>query len=329
MRAIGILVAFAFAVAAFPGQAQLANAYTGRTIGCTSWGYTITIPDDWTVIYMCTGHNTAYSVDRTMTLTVAIERHGFWSDDRSRSSISADEQQGAHILGTIRWDSPTIGGHRYLRGTATARAKDGSLGTALEMETFDRGSMFKFRLDIAHRNAKTDNSAVVEARAILNTATITGPVTGYAPVAAPSTKSTPAPGGDQGIITVNGVQWATSPDAPGVAVSATNPTIQSNEQYPPQDGYVDVVTRVTVLNGGHDNYDVNPLDFSLVTGDFISHSAELMDMNITNTELQATNLPPGQPISGDIAFQIPTGQTKAALFWEPAFGSPRVHVPTH
>jgi hypothetical protein len=295
MRTLGLqLAAATIALATLRAQARTADA---QVLGCPKLGYSLAVPTGWHIRGGCSPKAGATD-GQGIALTVAVERHAWWDDARSRASIRGDV--------AARWPSATagpvfyaqyIGGRRYQVGIAVARDRAGAGVRYAEMETFATGRLYKFAAESA---VGPDRIRTID--------TIWATISIAAPAAA---------------------AVATSPDAPGVVVSATPLKVDHGGAFPPPASQQYVVARITVANRSQSSYDVDPLAFSVVdSGDGIAHTAELLDPNIVRTALRATTLGPGRTASGDVAFQIPAGESSAALYWQPSPASQQVPVPT-
>jgi hypothetical protein len=125
-------------------------------------------------------------------------------------------------------------------------------------------------------------------------------------------------------------QYATSSDAPGVRVFASNLHADTGNLFTPPSGDVFAVVRITITNDGSQAYPCNSLDFSLQdTGSHVQYTGDALDDTITNTSLHAGELVPGQTVAGDVAFTVPQGTKRVLLWWTPSFQSSPVTVPFH
>lgn len=294
-----LIVPLLIAILALPMAPARADGT--QTLGCPAYGYTMQVPAAWTVTGTCSSKAKATN-GHGLTMAVAVEKHGWWSDDRSRASIAGDAHALGSLKGTLDPRTVEIHGHFFLSGTVDLNGKDGKELVFAEMETFSAGRLYKF-------SAKVTNFADTRIVGAMGTAWMTIAIAGPAG---------PIPASALG---------ATSSDAPGVRVTATHLKVDNGGDFTPPQGEEYIVTRITVANNGTSNYDANPLDFSVQDGgDGVSHAAALGDFNISNTEMQATTLAPGQKVTGDVAFEIPTSETSVSLYWEPSFLSPKVAV---
>ena len=119
----------------------------------------------------------------------------------------------------------------------------------------------------------------------------------------------------------------TSPDAPGVVITAARLRTDSGGNTPPTAGRKFVVTRITVANTGTRECFIAPDPFTLLdSGDLRLYVATDRDRAIIHTGMQPTSLLPGQRDSFDVAFEVPTGDTTFILYWEPRFYASKVPV---
>lgn len=123
------------------------RAGASRTMGCALTGYTMLVPHTWIVATPCSFRGTAHAPGQPIALVVVVERHGWWNDDRSYSSIRNDiaaSGTGRIALVAPAFSVRTIAGHRFFRGMDLVRERDGTRHTVIEMETFVVGFMYKF-----------------------------------------------------------------------------------------------------------------------------------------------------------------------------------------
>ncbi|SRR5579883_177557 len=116
----------------------------------------------------------------------------------------------------------------------------------------------------------------------------------------------------------------------GVSVTASNLHADngaSDFDAPPA-GQTYAVVRVSIVNNGDSNFDYNPYDFTLQgADDQVRYRPGALDTNISNTMLSVGTLAPGDTVAGDLAFQVPTSETRYILLWTPDFMSAAIPVP--
>lgn len=286
-------------------RADAALPAAAKTIGCPAYGYSMRVPSYWTVSNACSARSTAKE-GGGLILTVTVEKHGYWNDSRSRSSIRGDARTLGIITGMPAFQQTFIGGRAFLACTVDVAGTGGKPLVFVEMETFADGRLYKF----AARIASPRNDAVTNAMGTaLKTITISEPA---APVAQPPAQ-------------------ATSPDAPGVVVTATGVHTDAGASagsVPPHAGAKYLVIRVTIANNGSGPYRYYRMYFSAQDrGDNVRHQAYAPDTNITATALDSGTLSPGDSVSGDLAFEVPAEETRFTLLWQATVLSGTVHVP--
>ena len=158
MRRLAAFAAIALIIVA-PAPAAQAAGSAIQVITCAKLGYQIIVPSDWTVNERCTRMMGAVSAN--ILLTVFVEKHGWWSDARSRSSLLTDMHNAGPNLITPRLRATTVtslDGQRPYRGmigvTEVRLATVPILFT--QVETFAHGEMYKFRFVSALANLSQD-----------------------------------------------------------------------------------------------------------------------------------------------------------------------------
>lgn len=143
---VALLALLTLAVAA-PAHASPARQVS--LAGCAQVGYTIEVPTGggWTRIGDCTKGMTLHSPDGRFTMTVDVERHSYWNDARSRSSITNDARALARAARDTmpappKWWAVHIDGHPAVLGVS-AMPIYGVENVVTEAETFYAGYMFK------------------------------------------------------------------------------------------------------------------------------------------------------------------------------------------
>src|SRR5579862_4003174 len=117
MRTVTILLCLLGALL-MPPAAYTQPAARTLTVGCAAEGYTMQVPAGWQIRNNCTAKTTV--VFGHITLKIAVERHSWWSDARSRSSISKDitrPDQHRTMRMQVSFLHVTIGGRSFLSGS--------------------------------------------------------------------------------------------------------------------------------------------------------------------------------------------------------------------
>jgi Domain of unknown function (DUF4352) len=89
----------------------------------------------------------------------------------------------------------------------------------------------------------------------------------------------------------------------------------------PEAGNEFIVVHVKLVNNGNGEIDYNPFDFHVRSGSGNITNEEIVPPNsyTGNNELNSGKLSPGGNVEGDIIFQVPKGDHKAQLTWQPNF----------
>jgi hypothetical protein len=161
--------------------------------------------------------------------------------------------------------------------------------------------------DNTYTNTSTPNNAPTSSNASSDTSTLTQVDTSTpTPIPTP-TQATPSKIGET--ITVNGVACTFVSVMP----------LQAHEFNTPQAGNEYIVVRVKLVNNSGAEFDYNPLDFHVKSG-----SGNIKDTDFSNPQSYTANnilnygtLAVGGSVEGDIIFQVPIGDHKAELTWQP------------
>lgn len=141
--------------------------------------------------------------------------------------------------------------------------------------------------------------------------------------AGPGATATPVPAPTQTLVPTP----SATPDSAYDGVTATwgHFVVDPNSEFPPSAGHQFVTIHITLTNHGSDSVSYNPLDFALEGAhDHVRYrGGEALDTSINNSRLDFGQLPPGQTIAGEIAFEVPTQRQQYSLVWTPdPFGDP-------
>ena len=124
--------------------AQKTHIQSGGKVGCGIEGYSMLVPSDWTFDPVCSDIVTVISPSSNTLAQITTERHGYWNDQRSRASITADIQHVRNVVGTITIQFPVINGVRFTRGVALTKDSSDQTEIDLELETYANGYLYKF-----------------------------------------------------------------------------------------------------------------------------------------------------------------------------------------
>jgi len=98
-------------------------------------------------------------------------------------------------------------------------------------------------------------------------------------------------------------------------------TLAADEITKPKPGNEFIVVHIKLNNTGSDEKNYNPFDFHVKSG-----SGNITDEEIVppqsytaNNELNSGKLSAGGAVEGDIVFQVPKGDHKAQMTWQPSF----------
>lgn len=151
VRAFRTLLAIALFCPSCGGATRPALALAQRTLGCGAVGYTMQVPADWTIATACARRGSARAPGDRIVLITTIERHSFWSESRSHSSIRNDiAAAGTNrvLLAPPQYTTVSIAGRRFYKGWARVLEHDGTRHTVAEMETFLARYMYKFAASV-------------------------------------------------------------------------------------------------------------------------------------------------------------------------------------
>jgi Domain of unknown function (DUF4352) len=97
-------------------------------------------------------------------------------------------------------------------------------------------------------------------------------------------------------------------------------TLAADEFTKPKPGNQFIVVHIKMVNNGSDEKDYNPFDFHAKSGSGNITDEEIPPSTYTaNNELNSGKLSAGGTVEGDIVFQVPKGDHKALLTWQPSF----------
>ncbi len=107
-----------------------------------------------------------------------------------------------------------------------------------------------------------------------------------------------------------------------VAVTLTKVEKLAGDQFTqPKAGNEFIVVHVKIANNGSSEIDYNPFDFHVRSGsgNITDEEAVAPSTYTANNELNSGKLSPGGNVEGDIIFQVPKGDHKVQLTWQPSF----------
>lgn len=128
----------------------------------------------------------------------------------------------------------------------------------------------------------------------------------------------------------NGGSGSSTPAAPakvGSTITVDNvavtlisvKAISGDEFIKPKTGNQFVVVTVKIVNKSGSDFEYNPFDFNVKSGTGnLTHPEVAPSTYKGNNELEDGSLAPGGNVTGDIIFQAPKGDHKAALTWQPS-----------
>jgi hypothetical protein len=87
----------------------------------------------------------------------------------------------------------------------------------------------------------------------------------------------------------------------------------------PKPGNEFIVVHVKLVNSGSNEQSYNPLDFHVKSGAGNITDETFTSSYTANNELNSGQLAVGGSAEGDIVFQVPIGDHKAELTWQPNF----------
>jgi hypothetical protein len=96
-------------------------------------------------------------------------------------------------------------------------------------------------------------------------------------------------------------------------------TIAGDDVTQPKPGNEFIVVHVKIHNGNSQQTDYNPFDFHVKSGAGNITDEEVIPPSsyTANNELNSGQLDAGGTVEGDIIFQVPIGDHKAELTWQP------------
>jgi hypothetical protein len=144
---------------------QAGHAASWQTVDCSSNGFTLQVPADWTAIACVHLYDrmVASSPGIVSQIIATVERHGFWNDSRAHSSIYNDLGYGSAGNG-VTYTKPqfsilVINGRRYMAGVNAVHISFPPATpitvVRYELETFVKGYMYKFRATISVKGNDT------------------------------------------------------------------------------------------------------------------------------------------------------------------------------
>ena len=136
-----------------------ARAHSGGIIDCPKDSYSLATPISWGVTGSCANLRATAPQDAAL-ISIEVERHGWWSDARSISSISNDVAVGHTFIVPLKITRITLNGRTFMQGTVGARSNQGTLVTDVELETFAHGHLYK----ISGEARATQSGGIVQAQ---------------------------------------------------------------------------------------------------------------------------------------------------------------------
>lgn len=129
--------------------------------------------------------------------------------------------------------------------------------------------------------------------------------------------STTAP--SSGLQVANVGQAITVSDVATTLVSVQ--LLAADEFTKPKSGNEFIVVHVKLVNNSSSEVDYNPFDFHVRSGsgNITDEEFAAPSTYTANNELNSGKLSPGGTVAGDIIFQVPKGDHKAQLTWQPSF----------
>lgn len=97
--------------------------------------------------------------------------------------------------------------------------------------------------------------------------------------------------------------------------------VQGDAYVKPDAGNVFVLVTVKIVNNSSSEFDYNPFDFNAewTTGNIVSEEFVSPDSVSSSQQLHDGTLAVGGSVQGQILFQVPQGDHKAKLTWQPNF----------
>lgn len=136
-----LIVPLLIAILALPMAPARADGT--QTLGCPAYGYTMQVPAAWTVTGACSPRASATS-GNGLTMTVIVEKHGYWNDGRSKASILGDARMFGTIGSVQNFQPDIVRGHVFLVGVVGVTGAGNRRLAFLEAETFADGRLYKF-----------------------------------------------------------------------------------------------------------------------------------------------------------------------------------------
>jgi hypothetical protein len=153
--------------------------------------------------------------------------------------------------------------------------------------------------------------------------TITTPTTSTSSNTTSSSSNTNTTSNSASAPTVGKVGQTITVDSVGCTLVSVK-TIAGDEFTQPKPGNEFIVVHVKLKNNNSQQTDYNPFDFHAKsgTGNVTDEEFAPPSTYTANNQLNSGQLDPGGMVEGDIIFQVPTGDHKAELTWQPSiFGN--------